>query len=207
MLPDRCRTWRDACEDADVAGSVMPSTDDCEVVREPKCEDVVVDSEPDELFPSEYALSEPVAEVFFLVSRRRCSASDLSDEAPEDPTDDGTLFREPAEKTRWSLVGGPVRGRWMGVVERSTGVGRPPRRRSTARLPNAAGSTTSGALFGLAERGTARSVRERLNGGGCRRFDEVMMVDWVAAERSLPEEGFGRSRGAKRWSPRPWPRV
>lgn len=173
----------------------MPSTDDCEVFLEPKCEDAVVDNEPEELFPSAYDLSELVAEVFFLVSLLLRSASDLSDEAPDDPMDDGALFKVPEEKTRWSLVGGPVRGRCIGVVERSTGVGRPLGRRSSPRLLNTDESMTRGALFGLDVRGTDRSVRERLNVGGCRRLDDVMTVDWVAVERSLLEDGFGRSLG------------
>jgi len=156
----------------------MPSTEDCEVFLEPKCEDAVVDSEPEELLPRAYDLSELVAEVFFFTSLLLFfSASDLSDEGPEDPTDDGTLFRVPEMKTRWSLVGGPVRSRCTGVVKRSTGVGRPGGRRSAARLLNTDESITRGALFGLDVRGTERSVRERLNADGRRRLDDAMTVD------------------------------
>lgn len=43
----------------------------------------------------------------------------LSDDAPEDPTEDGALFEVPNENARWSFVGGPVFGRTMGVTNLS----------------------------------------------------------------------------------------
>lgn len=110
--------WRR--EDAEVEGTAIPRTDDCEPFLEPKWEDTEVESDDVEPFPRVYPLSELGVELFLNTLRTLFSASD---EAPDDPIDGGALVEGPLEKTRWSFVGGPVRGRCIGVVERSAGVG------------------------------------------------------------------------------------
>jgi hypothetical protein len=189
--PDRWRTWRrEDVDDAEVDGKVMPRTDVCEVFLEAKCDDPEVDRDVVEPFPSVYPLSELAAEFFFFTTLRTFFSA--SDDTPDDPTD-------VLEKTRWSLVGGPVRGRCMGVVERSTGVGSWLGRLSLR--VNIEVSASRGVLLGFVVRGTETSVRERLKAGGYRCWGDVTTVDWVAVERSFVEDGFGLNRGAKCCSP------
>jgi hypothetical protein len=157
--PDRGRTWRrEDVDDAEVDGKVMPRTDVCEVFLEAKCEDPEVERDVVESFPSVYPLSELAAEFFFFTTLRTFFSA--SDDTPDDPTD-------VLEKTRWSLVGGPVRGLCTGVFERSTGVGSWLGRLSLR--VNIEVSTSRGALLGFVVRGTDKSVRERLKAGGYRR--------------------------------------
>jgi hypothetical protein len=174
--------------------------DVCDVFRDPAKDDVVdndvVDAFPDIIdplrAPSPYALSALALGPFFSTRRIRFSPVDfLSEEAPEEAVADGAALLPPREKTRWSLVGGPVRGRAIGVVDRSMGVGRPLGRRSFRVYIDVSISREA-----FVVRGIERSVVRTRTTGGAADDEGGAAVERIAAGRSLPDDGFARSRGS-----------
>ena len=173
--------------------------DVCDVFRDPAKDDVVdndvVDAFPDIIDPlrtlSPYVLSAFALGPFFSTRRTRFSlVGFLSEGAPEVTVGDGALLL-PREKTRCSLVGGPVLGRATGVVDRSTGVGRPLGRRSFRVYIDVSISREA-----FVVRGIAGSVCARTICGTADDDEGGVAVERIAAGRSLPDDGFARSRGS-----------